>query len=89
MGRQLLVISTDQSVPPAVLCPLLCCAVLCSGDTWLRQDQVVPYCIALLEVFRWVLLHWLGWAGLGWGLAPLTTARELCTIWRRRIRALE
>ena len=23
MGRQLLVISTDQSVPPAVLCPLL------------------------------------------------------------------
>lgn len=24
-----------------------------SGDTFLSQDQVVPYCLALLEVFRW------------------------------------
>ena len=24
----------------------------CSGDTFLSVDQVVPYCLALLEVFR-------------------------------------
>jgi len=34
---------------PRPSCPLSCC----SGDTFLTQDQVVPYCIALLEVFRW------------------------------------
>jgi hypothetical protein len=46
----------------AVLAPAVCC----SGDTWLRQDQVVPYCIALLEVFRWVLQpHCQYWAFKG------------------------
>ena len=29
-----------------------------SGDTFLSYDQVVPYCMALLEVFRWGLGPW-------------------------------
>lgn len=34
-----------KGLAPPFVCPR-------SGDTFLTQDQVVPYCIALLEVFR-------------------------------------